>query len=187
MAAQLGSSRRKAMTTSKIETRFQTQIRSFNKLYKLDCNDAPCLPHGYQAAAKRIEDFMDILHEEVNEGNAIIDKLRVVGPLPEVLADIADWLGDIQVYCASEMRKFGLDNDHTLSTIMLSSRPKKNQINFIQIPPKSPVCSGRMDSVTNSSEERSDSSRVAAISPLYGLSVAVWNINGYQPRPPTLM
>ena len=115
------------MTTSKTETRFQTQIRSFNKMYKLDCNDAPCLPHGYQAAAKRIEDFMDILHEEVNEGNAIIDKLRVVGPLPEVLADIADWLGDIQVYCASEMRKFGLDNDNTLHIIMLSNFSKRDE------------------------------------------------------------
>ena len=115
------------MTTSKTETRFQSQIRSFNKMYKLDCNDAPCLPHGYQAAAKRIEDFMDILHEEVNEGNAIIDKLRVVGPLPEVLADIADWLGDIQVYCASEMRKFGLDNDATLGIIMASNFSKLDE------------------------------------------------------------
>ncbi|MNT86894.1 hypothetical protein D3C72_2272400 [compost metagenome] len=71
-----------------------------------------------------------------------------------------------------------------LRTIMLNNRPKKAQINLIHSPPKSPVCNGRIDSVTNSSAERSEISRVAAISPLYGLRVAVWNISGYQPRPP---
>jgi predicted HAD superfamily Cof-like phosphohydrolase len=44
-----------------------------------------------------------------------------------VLAQIADWLGDIQVYCASEMRKFGLDNDATLGIIMASNFSKLDE------------------------------------------------------------
>lgn len=115
------------MTTSKTETRFQSQIRSFNKMYKLDCEDSPRLPHGYQNAARRISDFMNILREEIEEGTAIVDNLQSVAPIQEVLAQIADWLGDIQVYCASEMRKFGLDNDATLGIIMASNFSKLDE------------------------------------------------------------
>lgn len=108
-------------------SKFQEQIKSFNRMYNLPCNDSPKLPEGYQAAAQRISDFMSILREEVEEGNELIDKLAVVTPLPEILAEIADWLCDIQIYCASEMRKFGLDNDACLNTIMLSNFSKLDE------------------------------------------------------------
>ena len=108
-------------------SKFQEQIKSFNRMYKLPCNASPRLPEGYQAAAQRISDFMNILREEVEEGNELIDKLAVVTPLPEILAEIADWLCDIQIYCASEMRKFGLDNDACLNTIMLSNFSKLDE------------------------------------------------------------
>ena len=108
-------------------SKFQEQIKSFNRMYNLPCNDSPRLPDGYRAAAQRIRDFMKILQEELEEGNELIDKLAVVTPLPEILAEIADWLGDIQVYCASEMRKFGLDNDACLATIMRSNFSKLDE------------------------------------------------------------
>lgn len=108
-------------------SKFQEQIKSFNRMYNLPCNDSPRLPEGYQAAAQRISDFMNILQEELEEGNELIDKLAVVTPLPEILAEIADWLCDIQIYCASEMRKFGLDNDACLATIMLSNFSKLDE------------------------------------------------------------
>ena len=108
-------------------SKFQEQIKSFNRMYNLPCNDSPRLPEGYQAAAQRIRDFMKILQEELEEGNELIDKLAVVTPLPEILAEIADWLCDIQIYCASEMRKFGLDNDACLNTIMLSNFSKLDE------------------------------------------------------------
>ena len=108
-------------------SKFQEQIKSFNRMYNLPCNDSPKLPEGYQAAAQRISDFMSILLEEIEEGNELIDKLAVVTPLPEILAEIADWLCDIQIYCASEMRKFGLDNDACLNTIMLSNFSKLDE------------------------------------------------------------
>lgn len=108
-------------------SKFQEQIKSFNRMYNLPCNDSPRLPEGYQAAAQRISDFMNILQEELEEGNELIDKLAVVTPLPEILSEIADWLCDIQIYCASEMRKFGLDNDACLNTIMLSNFSKLDE------------------------------------------------------------
>jgi hypothetical protein len=39
---------------------------------------------------------------------------------------IADILGDVQVYAASEMRKYGLDNDRVLQIIMKSNFSKNN-------------------------------------------------------------
>lgn len=108
-------------------SKFQEQIKSFNHMYNLQCNESPRLPDGYRATAQRIRDFMKILQEELEEGNELIDKLAVVTPLPEILAEIADWLCDIQIYCASEMRKFGLDNDACLATIMLSNFSKLDE------------------------------------------------------------
>jgi len=108
-------------------SKFQEQIKSFNRMYNLPCNDSPRLPEGYRATAQRIRDFMKILQEELEEGNELIDKLAVVTPLPEILSEIADWLCDIQIYCASEMRKFGLDNDACLNTIMLSNFSKLDE------------------------------------------------------------
>ena len=108
-------------------SKFQEQIKSFNRMYNLQCNESPRLPDGYRATAQRIRDFMKILQEELEEGNELIDKLAVVTPLPEILAEIADWLCDIQIYCASEMRKFGLDNDNTLHIIMLSNFSKLDE------------------------------------------------------------
>ena len=40
------------------------------------------------------------------------------------LVDLADWLGDIMVYAASEMRRFGLPINETLSIIMQSNFSK---------------------------------------------------------------
>jgi predicted HAD superfamily Cof-like phosphohydrolase len=42
----------------------------------------------------------------------------------EILADLADWLGDIMVYCASEMRKYGLRSNDILGIIMASNFSK---------------------------------------------------------------
>ncbi|MNP51649.1 hypothetical protein D3C76_1459900 [compost metagenome] len=74
-----------------------------------------------------------------------------------------------------------------LSTIKVRIRPKKNQISLIGRPPKSPVCSGRMDSVTNSSAERSLIRNWLSTLLVYGFTEALWNINGYQPGPDRVM
>lgn len=42
----------------------------------------------------------------------------------DILTDLADWLGDIQVYCGSEMTKFGLPVNDVLEIIMESNFSK---------------------------------------------------------------
>jgi predicted HAD superfamily Cof-like phosphohydrolase len=75
--------------------------------------------------AQRLKDFKKIMIDEINEvDDIILDIERGAGTPTGVLTDIADWLGDIQVYCASEMLKFGLDREMILSIIMASNMSK---------------------------------------------------------------
>lgn len=109
---------------------FQDAIKKFNDLYDLPINESPTVIYQSRAhLAARLKELKKILLDEVLEVDDIIAKLDIpvgqVGPTPvEVLTDLADWLGDLQVYCASEMRKFGLDNDMVLSIIMASNMSK---------------------------------------------------------------
>lgn len=101
---------------------FQSRIIAFNNMYGLPTPTVPgLLPGG--ATAERLRRFKEILLDEVAEVDAILASLDNEDDA-KVLANIADWLGDIQVYCASEMRKFGLNNDDVLSIIMDSNFSK---------------------------------------------------------------
>jgi predicted HAD superfamily Cof-like phosphohydrolase len=73
--------------------------------------------------AQRLADFKAILLEEVAEVDGIIAALPTASSI-ETLTALADWLGDIQVYCASEMAKFGIPLDAVLATIMASNFSK---------------------------------------------------------------
>jgi len=113
-------------------SKFSQDIDKFNGIYKLPVNEIPTLDYLGQnlnpreAAALRLADFKDILSEEVDEVDTIIAKLRNDENYSElkVLTDLSDWLGDLQVYCASEMIKFGLPRDKILETIMQSNFSK---------------------------------------------------------------
>ncbi|MFZ6801661.1 pyrophosphatase [Undibacterium sp. Di24W] len=102
---------------------FAHDIKKFNGIYKLPVNASPSLDVGVPAA-DRMAAFKDILMEEVNEIDEII-AAQIAGEDPlKVLTMLADLLGDIQVYCASEMAKFGLPLDQVLSIIMQSNFSK---------------------------------------------------------------
>lgn len=109
---------------------FQDAIKKFNDLYGLPINESPTVIYQSRAhLAARLKELKKILLDEVLEVDDIIAELDIpvgqVGPTPvEALTELADWLGDLQVYCASEMRKFGLDNDMVLSIIMASNMSK---------------------------------------------------------------
>ena len=84
------------------------------------------------AIIKRVQDFFaapkSILADELEEHNELIGILNN-GPLtPEntmdFLVGLADLLGDIQVYCASEMARFGIPNSEVLEIIMKSNESK---------------------------------------------------------------
>lgn len=127
-------------------SKFAELIEKFNAMYKLSNNAAPSLEVGeevrfrianFQATLlKELEEVMDIrkfLHDRnvfdyLNEWKINLSDVMHM-PQEELekittLVMIADWLGDIQVYCASEMKKYGLDNDAVLSTIMDSNFSK---------------------------------------------------------------
>jgi hypothetical protein len=105
-------------------SQFSQDIQFFNGMYKLPVSPVPTLAIGTDPVA-RLKAFKDILTEELDEIDDIIKALESAEPNPaDILTDLADLLGDIQVYCASEMAKFGLPLDETLATIMQSNFSK---------------------------------------------------------------
>lgn len=102
---------------------FSQDIKKFNGIYKLPVNAQPSLDVGVPAADRMVA-FKDILMEEVHEIDAIIAAQKCGEDPLKVLTMLADLLGDIQVYCASEMAKFGLPLDQILSIIMQSNFSK---------------------------------------------------------------
>lgn len=102
---------------------FSEDIKQFNGIYKLPVSATPTLDVGVPAA-ERMAAFKDILMEEVHEMDDIIAAQNAGKDPIEVLTMLADLLGDIQVYCASEMTKFGLPLDQVLSIIMQSNFSK---------------------------------------------------------------
>lgn len=109
---------------------FSDNIAKFNGIYKLPVNAKPTLDYlgqgldAKEAAAQRLSEFKDIILEEVHEVDDIINDLRAGGDELTALTNLADWLGDLQVYAASEMAKFGLPLDDVLGAIMQSNFSK---------------------------------------------------------------
>lgn len=98
---------------------FPKDIQKFNEMYKLPNNDKTV-----DLGSTRLLNFHDILKEEVAEGIDIVNKLDAGSMTNEVAAELADWLGDIIVYCASEARRWGIPIDETLKIIMDSNFSK---------------------------------------------------------------
>jgi hypothetical protein len=109
-------------------SQFSEDIKKFNGIYKLPVAQHPTLTAVGDPVA-RLKAFKDILAEELSEIDAVIEKVELaVNHNPEsdvaALTELADLLGDIQVYCASEMAKFGLPLDEVLAVIMNSNFSK---------------------------------------------------------------
>lgn len=105
---------------------FDDKITDFNNLYGLPCLDVPGIPNGMKPAQldEYLEKLYSILFEELQEVEAIRMEIRAGSDPITVLTELADWLGDMQVYCASELRKFGIPNTLILSIIMASNMSK---------------------------------------------------------------
>ncbi len=102
---------------------FSEDIKRFNAMYALPVNEQPTLEIGVPLQ-ERLRAFKSILGEELDEIDDIVAAAENAAPALEVLTMLADLLGDIQVYCASEMRKFGLPQDEVLAIIMQSNFSK---------------------------------------------------------------
>ncbi len=104
-------------------SQFSDDIAKFNGIYKLPVNHVPTTHVGVPVV-ERMKAFKDILIEEVHEIDEIIAAQESGQSELEVLTMLADLLGDVQVYCASEMAKFGLPLDDVLAIIMQSNFSK---------------------------------------------------------------
>ena len=118
---------------------FEDKITDFNKMYGLPALEAPGIPRlpvftpsGSTSVREQLDAYLEkiysIFFEELNEVDAI--RMAVRDPdrtVVEVLTELADWLGDLQVYCASEMRKFGLPINEVLGIIMASNMSKMGE------------------------------------------------------------
>jgi len=76
---------------------------------------------------KRLNDFFNkqtsILADELEEHSDLKPLLNNEDKI-DFLVGLADLLGDIQVYCASEMARFGIPNEEVLKIIMESNESK---------------------------------------------------------------
>ena len=99
-------------------------IVRFNSLCGLPAPDSPTTrSKNAKEMAAVLSNFKNILQEEVDELDEIISKLEANSPV-ENLAEVCDWLGDIIVYCASELTKYGIPPSNVLSIIMASNMSK---------------------------------------------------------------
>ena len=128
---------------------FELAILGMNAMYNLPIAQYPSLDKEVEwqrktfpaqvnsnafaiAIIKRMRDLFaqpkSILADELKEHEELIDILND-GPLTtndtmDFLVGLADLLGDIQVYCASEMARFGIPNSEVLEIIMASNESK---------------------------------------------------------------
>lgn len=132
---------------------FESQILYFNGMYKLPVAPYPTVyvvtthvkktqlheaTSDKDALIRRLKDFKKIINKETDEVDDVVQKIELGKYLKsdldgdtwheytelDCLVDLADWLGDIQVYCASEMAKYGLPIKEVLRIIMSSNFSK---------------------------------------------------------------
>lgn len=103
---------------------FSTDIARMNEMYELQ------QIVGWAASSSRIVKFKDILDEECREISDIEATLNQAddGNAEEILLDarvqLADLLGDIIVYCASEAQRWNIPLGEVLHIIMQSNFSK---------------------------------------------------------------
>lgn len=110
-------------------------IDAFNHMYKLPVGTIPGFwyikppeevngKEPPEQVFKRITDFRHTLQKEIDEADELLVNIQNGSKPSEVLTELADWLGDICIYCVSEMRKHGLDPNMVFSIIMASNASK---------------------------------------------------------------
>jgi hypothetical protein len=127
-------------------SKFNEQIKAFNEMYKLPAPTYPCVPRAEFPTPldliDRLAKFKLILLEELDEVHELQVSINRGASDVEILTELADWLGDLQVYCASEMAKFGLDNEAVLSLIMASNMSKLGEDGKPIYDERGKVCKG---------------------------------------------
>ena len=103
---------------------FAQRILAMNEMYQLPIRFTP---HLSIDATRRICNFQIILIDEVDEGLDIRNSLDDGASEIDTLTALADWLGDIVVYCRSEALKYGIPLEEVLEIIMDSNESKLDE------------------------------------------------------------
>lgn len=103
---------------------FEADIVRFNRMYSLPESDVPRLLLRTEMATHRLDAFEKNLLDEISEKKEIMSMLVSGADPADTLTAIADWFGDIIIWTASEMRKFGIPLNDTLRLIMESQWSK---------------------------------------------------------------
>jgi predicted HAD superfamily Cof-like phosphohydrolase len=74
--------------------------------------------------AKELDNFTDIIKEEVSEVNDVLAQIENGDSSVAVATSLADWLGDIVVYCTTKSAELGIDLPAVLDVIMQSNFSK---------------------------------------------------------------
>jgi hypothetical protein len=106
--------------------KFDASVDKFNKMYGLPCGAVPTQTDVGDAGT-RLANFRSILTKELSEEDALQVFLGSDQSDAAKLAEVADWLGDIVVYAASEMRRFVLPINDVLAIIMESNYSKLDE------------------------------------------------------------
>jgi predicted HAD superfamily Cof-like phosphohydrolase len=101
-----------------------SRIADFNKMYAIPSNKR--VPLDREAMGRRLEQFVKILADEISEVEEIAEFLPLPGKETDavILTMLADWLGDIIVYCSSEALRHGIPLEDVLNIIMDSNASK---------------------------------------------------------------
>ena len=98
---------------------FFKRIEHFNAMYKME--EIP--QDNVGVMLRRVRDFDRMLQQEIDEVQDI-NSFIASEQVAEARVAMADWLGDIIVYCASEARRWGIPIEQVLEIIMDSNASK---------------------------------------------------------------
>lgn len=101
---------------------FDAAIEKFNDMYGLPGGDVPNL-EAVGDPVIRLLQFAKIMREEMDELGPILQMIHE-GKRVEALVEMADWFADIQVYAASEAKRFGITSGPVLEIVMDSNFSK---------------------------------------------------------------
>lgn len=99
-----------------------SRIRAMNRMYELPVEEVPNLTN-YDSS--RLNNFLKILVEEINEGEEIRTSM-ILGTTDDVtnLVNLADWFADMIVYIYSEATRCGIPLAEVLHIVMDSNESK---------------------------------------------------------------
>ena len=99
--------------------KFMDDIKKFNTMYKLPCNDKPI-----DLGIDKMNDMFSIIQEEVQEFSDILMSYSKNKTDITILTELSDLLGDIVVYCNTFAKQWGIDMESTIGIIMQSNFSK---------------------------------------------------------------